>query len=96
MLLLQGTTSSWRASRPVLSMLIAPFDESPCPVRIAWAGADPTIPYARCAGPMMAAVPDADLVVLPGVGHVPMVDNPALVAWTILQHTRYEVASRER
>jgi len=83
-------------SAATMDTMIAPFDRAPCPVRIAWAGADRTIPFGRYAEPMMAAVPDADLVVLPGVGHVPMVDNPALVAWTILQHTRYEVALRER
>ena len=57
------------------------------------AGSDRTIPYGRYGRPLMDAVPGAELVVLPGVGHVPMVDNPALVAWTILQHTRYQVAS---
>jgi pimeloyl-ACP methyl ester carboxylesterase len=72
---------------------IAPFDELPCPVRIAWSGSDRTIPYGRYGRPLMDAVPGAELVVLPGVGHVPMVDNPALVAWTILQHTRYQRAS---
>ena len=72
---------------------IAPFEQLPCPVRIAWSGSDRTIPYGRYGRPMMDAVPGAELVVLPGVGHVPMVDNPALVAWTILQHTRYQVAS---
>ncbi|MFP5021890.1 alpha/beta fold hydrolase [Pseudonocardia phyllosphaerae] len=72
---------------------IAPFDHAPCPIRIAWSGADKTIPYGRYGRPMMDAVPGAELVVLPGVGHVPMVDNPALVAWTILQQTRDEIAS---
>ncbi|MEQ3553286.1 alpha/beta hydrolase [Pseudonocardia nematodicida] len=74
-----------------MDTMIEPFDEAPCPTRIAWSGVDRTIPYGRYAQPMMEAVPGAELVVLPGVGHVPMVDNPALVAWTILQHTRYEV-----
>ncbi|MFP5072012.1 alpha/beta fold hydrolase [Pseudonocardia nantongensis] len=86
------------ALEPLLSAasmdtMIAPFEDAPCPIRIAWSGEDRTIPYRRYGPPMMDAVPDADLVVLPGVGHVPMVDNPALVAWTILQHTRYEVTS---
>lgn len=86
------------ALEPLLSAasmdtMITPFDRAPCPIRIAWSGVDRTIPYRRYGRPMMDAVPDADLVVLPGVGHVPMVDNPALVAWTILQHTRYEVRS---
>lgn len=74
-----------------MDTMIAPFGEAPCPIRIAWSGEDRTIPYRRYGLPMMEAVPGAELVVLPGVGHVPMVDNPALVAWTILQHTRYEV-----
>lgn len=76
-----------------MDTMIAPLDPAPCPVRIAWSGADRTIPFGRYGRPMMDAVPGAELVVLPGVGHVPMVDNPALVAWTILQHTRYEVPS---
>ncbi|ANY05279.1 alpha/beta fold hydrolase [Pseudonocardia sp. HH130630-07] len=80
-------------SAAAMDTAIAPFDGLPCPIRIAWSGSDRTIPFARYGRPLMEAVPGAELVVLPGVGHVPMVDNPALVAWTILQHTRYEVAS---
>ena len=34
-----------------------------------------------------AAIPDAELVPLPGVGHVPMLDDPELVARTILDFT---------
>ena len=34
-----------------------------------------------------AAIPDAELVALPGVGHVPMLDDPELVARTILDFT---------
>ena len=64
------------------------FAQVPCPVRIAWGGSDRTIPFRSYGRPMLQAVPGADFVVLPGVGHVPMVDNPELVAWTILQHTR--------
>ena len=33
---------------------------------------------------MLAAVPDAEFKLLTGVGHVPMVDDPALVANAIL------------
>ncbi len=72
---------------------IRALDHPTCPVRIAWGGSDRMIPFRRYGRPMMDAVPDAELVVLPGVGHVPMVDNPSLVAWTILQVTRYVPAS---
>jgi pimeloyl-ACP methyl ester carboxylesterase len=34
-----------------------------------------------------AAIPDAELVTLPALGHVPMLDNPELVARTILEFT---------
>jgi pimeloyl-ACP methyl ester carboxylesterase len=34
-----------------------------------------------------ALLPDAEFVLLPGVGHVPMPDDPALVARTILEFT---------
>lgn len=76
-------------SRATIDGPIRNFEQVPCPVRIAWAGSDRTIPFRSYGRPMLEAVPDADFVVLPGVGHVPMVDNPELVAWTILQHTRY-------
>lgn len=66
---------------------IAPFLEVRCPVRIAWAERDRTIPFDRYGRPMMAAVPQAELVMLPGVGHVPMYDDPALVVTTILDVT---------
>ena len=34
-----------------------------------------------------AAIPGAELVALPAVGHVPMLDDPELVARTILDFT---------
>lgn len=74
---------------------IRDLDAPSCPVRIAWAGSDRMIPFRRYGRPMMDAVPDAELVVLPGVGHVPMVDNPSLVAWTILQVTRHVPAAAD-
>jgi pimeloyl-ACP methyl ester carboxylesterase len=33
-------------------------------------------------------LPGAVFTILPGVGHVPMLDDPELVAWTILAVTR--------
>ena len=81
-------------SRATVDGPIRDFEEVPCPVRIAWAGSDRTIPFHRYGRPLLEALPGADLVVLPGVGHVPMVDNPELVAWTILQHTRHIAEQR--
>jgi pimeloyl-ACP methyl ester carboxylesterase len=66
---------------------IAPFIEVPCPVRIAWAERDRTIPFHRYGRSMLTAVPQAELVVMRGVGHVPMYDDPALVVNTILAVT---------
>jgi pimeloyl-ACP methyl ester carboxylesterase len=63
------------------------FDELPCPVRLAWSQHDRTIPFRRYGRPMLDALPGAEFVRLPGVGHVPMVDDPALVSRTILQLT---------
>jgi alpha-beta hydrolase superfamily lysophospholipase len=59
-----------------------------CPVQIAWAGNDRTIPFSRYGRPWADALPEAKLVTLPGVGHVPMYDDPGLVADTILDLTR--------
>ena len=68
---------------------IAPAPQWPDhPVRIAWARSDRTIPFARYGRPLLEAVPHAEHVTLTGVGHVPMFDDPELVARTILEVTR--------
>lgn len=59
----------------------------PCPVRVAWAERDRTIPWARYGAPMRDVLPEAEFVRLPGCGHVPMWDDPALVARTVLEVT---------
>ncbi len=56
---------------------LEPFDVALCPVRIAWAERDRTIPYRRYGHPMRAKVPGAEFITLPGVGHVPMSEQPA-------------------
>jgi pimeloyl-ACP methyl ester carboxylesterase len=60
----------------------------PCPVRIAWAERDRMIPWRSYGAPMRRIVPDAEFVRLPGVGHVPMWDDPDLVVDAILGVTR--------
>jgi pimeloyl-ACP methyl ester carboxylesterase len=56
------------------------------PARIAFGTADLML-GALTAPRFAAAIPGADLVALPGAGHVPMADAPALVARTILEVT---------
>ena len=57
------------------------------PVTIAWGEKDRLFPV-RQAGRFAAAIPRARARVLPGVGHVPMSDDPDLVAATILEAAR--------
>ncbi len=60
------------------------LEHLPCPVRIAWSERDRMIPWRAYGAPMRRIVPDAEFVRLPGVGHVPMWDDPELVVDTVL------------
>jgi pimeloyl-ACP methyl ester carboxylesterase len=66
---------------------LAPFDVAHCPVRIAWASRDRVISYRRFGRPMRELVPGAEFSLLPGIGHLPMYDDPRLVARTVLELT---------
>lgn len=66
---------------------IAPLHPLPCPVTIAWSENDAVIPVPLCDKIARERVPQASFTTLPGVGHVPMVDDPQLVARTILSVT---------
>ena len=66
---------------------LAEFDVALCPVTIAWGEKDRLIPFHRYGRPMRETVRGADFTTLPGVGHVPMYDNPRLIARTILDTT---------
>lgn len=57
------------------------------PVRLAWAERDRTISFSRYGRPYLDLLPEAELVMLAGCGHVPMYDDPELVARTILEVT---------
>ena len=63
---------------------LAPLDPPPCPITIAWSGEDRVLPL-RSAGARYRdeLVPGARFVVLDNIGHVPMFDDPELVARTI-------------
>lgn len=61
------------------------LDPAPCPVTIAWSGADRLLRLNVNGARARQLVPEAHWVVLEDVGHMPMVDDPELVAETILQ-----------
>jgi pimeloyl-ACP methyl ester carboxylesterase len=68
------------------------LDRIRCPVRIAWGTRDLLLP--RRQGPRWTRhVQGAELVDLPGLGHVPMSDDPELVARTVLEVTAAGAAS---
>jgi len=62
---------------------LAPLDPVPCPITIAWCGEDRLLLEAVNGAMARTLVPGARHLTLPGVGHVPMLDDPALVAATI-------------
>jgi pimeloyl-ACP methyl ester carboxylesterase len=58
-----------------------------CPVRIAWSEHDRILPMKGYTERFTRLVPNADTIVLPGVGHAPHHDDPELVVRTILEVT---------
>jgi pimeloyl-ACP methyl ester carboxylesterase len=58
-----------------------------CPVRIVWGTADRLLPYPAAAERFRALLPQADWVVLDGVGHSPQLDVPLVAAQLILGFT---------
>ena len=65
----------------------APLDPLPCPITIAWSGKDAMLPLAVYSNNVRERLPQATFEILPGVGHLSMVDDPGLVARTILAVT---------
>jgi len=64
-----------------------PLDPLPCPVTLAWAQFDRLIPAATYGRTARERLPGATWTILPGVGHVAAIDDPALVARTIMAVT---------
>jgi pimeloyl-ACP methyl ester carboxylesterase len=58
------------------------------PVRIVWGTEDKVLPYPSAAQRFHELVPDADWVVLDGIGHLPQLDDPARTAELILEFSR--------
>ncbi|HMO47800.1 MAG TPA: alpha/beta fold hydrolase [Rubrivivax sp.] len=67
---------------------VAPLAAGTVPIRIAWGGRDAVIPYPRYGEPFVERIDGAEAITLPGVGHVPMVDDPARIASSILEVTQ--------
>ncbi|MGH2833084.1 MAG: alpha/beta fold hydrolase, partial [Solirubrobacteraceae bacterium] len=63
---------------------LAPLDPSPCPITLAWSAQDRIFPVDVNGVRARELIPEARFIVLDGVGHVPMLDDPELVAKTIL------------
>lgn len=66
---------------------VEPLVNPRCPVRIVWAEHDRVIPFSHYGAALLARVPSAELIRLPGVGHVPMSDAPHEVARLITELT---------
>jgi pimeloyl-ACP methyl ester carboxylesterase len=62
---------------------VAPFAEMPCPVTVAWSSGDRIFPPRHFVPAARQRLPGAHFVTLAHVGHVPMIDDAALVAKTI-------------
>lgn len=73
---------------------IAPLDPLPCPITLAWSQKDSLFPVATYGTVARERLPHATFEVLLDVGHTPMVDDPGLVARTILGVTGVELPQR--
>jgi pimeloyl-ACP methyl ester carboxylesterase len=58
-----------------------------CPVRIVWGNADKLLPWPEAAARYRTELPQADWVLLDGVGHSPQLDVPLETAQLILEFT---------
>lgn len=61
------------------------LDPAPCPITLAWSGQDRLFPVDSYGARARELVPGARFIVLDDVGHVPMFDDPRLVARTIVE-----------
>jgi pimeloyl-ACP methyl ester carboxylesterase len=66
---------------------IAPLNPLPCPITLAWSEKDAMLPVASYGPTARDRLPGATFIILEDVGHDPMMDDPALVARTILACT---------
>lgn len=78
------------AARDLLgtSEKVEPLDPLPCPITIAWSAHDRIFPAAVNGAIAQQRLPQATHFLLPGAGHVPMIDDPQLCARVILAGTQ--------
>jgi len=85
-----GDTRAFMYARPTLRTMLAaaePFTEKiarDVPVTVAWSGRDLVLPRWQ-AETAKHRLPHAEHVMLRGVGHVPMFDNPRVIAQVLLR-----------
>jgi len=72
-----------------------PMDPLPCPITIAWAEKDRILPVELCEAIARDRLPRATFTILPGLPHTPTIDDPELVASTILAVTGAEGAAAQ-
>jgi pimeloyl-ACP methyl ester carboxylesterase len=97
--MIDGAAGMTRFAEAAAAMRDSPgaqgLDEIDCPVLLAFPERDRILPRRRYGERLIAQLPRAEVVDLPGVGHAAMVDDPELVARTILGFARGH-ASRGR
>ncbi|MGB9223184.1 alpha/beta fold hydrolase [Mycobacterium sp.] len=74
---------------------VAPMDPLPCPITIAWAEKDRILPVELCEAIARDRLPRATFTILPGLPHAPTIDDPELVASTILAVTGAQGAAAQ-
>ena len=87
---LTRTVAGCSVGREVLSTdeeHVAPLDPLPCPITLAWSEKDSMFPVGTYGQVARERLPRARFEILPDVAHVPMFDDPELVARTILDVT---------
>lgn len=67
------------------SGIVSGLGEISCPVLVAWPEKDRILPMAKHSPRFRAEIPGVEFRVLPRVGHLPMWDDPGLIARTITE-----------
>jgi pimeloyl-ACP methyl ester carboxylesterase len=85
--------SDWRANTGVdQTAEIAEVGRHPRPVLVIWGRQDPTVSF-KGSGPLLAAMPRAQLVAVDSSGHLPLWEQPAIVQPALLAFLRNTAVS---